>query len=97
MSAIKSTTENATTENALREMSEMMSAFAFNDVSRRQLDEDLNNICAKYNHPFGSVTKTRKGDFLGGGYNGGVQMEYYDKIKYQACRFCDASLEKLKL
>jgi len=29
--------------------------------------------------------------------NGGVQMEYYDKIKYQACRFCDASLEKLKL
>lgn len=46
---------------------------------------------------FGTVTKTRNGAFVGGGYQGGARMEYYEKIQYQACRFCGASIEKLKL
>ena len=54
-------------------------------------------ICTKYKHPFGTVTKTRNGAFRGGGYQGGARTEYYEQIQYQACRFCGASIEKLKL
>jgi hypothetical protein len=96
MSAIKSTAE-CNQENALCEMSALMTAFSTDTSTRRQLDEELNNICTKYKHPFGTVTKTRNGAFRGGGYQGGMRMEYYEQVQYQACRFCGASIEKLKL
>lgn len=96
MSAIKSTPE-CNQENALCEMSALMTAFSTDTSTRPQFDEKLNEICTKYNHPFGTVTKTRRGARTGGGYHGGQQMEYYEQINYFACRFCGASLEKLKL
>ena len=96
MSAIKSTPENAQ-ENALREMSAVMTTFATDNRSRHELDEKLNTVCAEYKHPFGTVTKTKNGAFSGGGYQGGQRMEYYEQIKYLACRFCDTTIEKLKL
>lgn len=92
MSAVK-----PTPENALSEMSALIAAFAANDDTRRQLDANMTIICTKYNHPFGTVTKTRNGAFRGGGYQGGARTEYYEQIQYQACRFCGASIEKLKL
>jgi hypothetical protein len=94
MSVVKSSSENA-----LVEMSAQMTAFVAKTDSRRDLDEILNNICTKYEHPFGTVTKKRNGAYLGGGYHGGQQTEYFEQIEYQACRFCgkDTSSKKLKL
>ena len=92
MSAVKSTPENA-----LSEMTALISAFTANDDTRRQLDANMNIICTKYKHPFGTVTKTRNGARTGGGYGaGGMRFDTYKTIEYQACRFCGASIE-LKL
>jgi hypothetical protein len=96
MSTIKSTPE-CNQENVLCEMSALMTAFSTDTSTRPQFDEKLNEICTKYNHPFGTVTKTRRGAYRGGGRYGGMYMESYEQVQYQACRFCGASLEKLKL
>lgn len=98
MSTIKSTPENAQTpENALREMSAAMTTFATNNGSRHELDEKLNTVCAEYKHPFGTVSKTKNGACRGTRYNSGQRTAHYDQIKYLACRFCDTTIEKLKL
>ena len=96
MSTIKSTSQ-CNQENVLCEMSALMTAFSTDTSTRPEFDEKLNEICTKYNHPFGTVTKTKRGAYRGGAYHGGQQMEFYEEVQYQACRFCGASLEKLKL
>jgi hypothetical protein len=74
-------------------MSALMTAFSTDTSTRPEFDEKLNEICTKYNHPFGTVTKIKRGAWVSTGY----QQGFHRKVQYQACRFCGASLEKLKL
>lgn len=83
MSAIQSTQPNVFVE-----MAAQIAKFAKETSKRDELDEELNKICAKHDHPFGVTLKTERVEV-------GFQPGYgpvYDNKEYQACRFCGVSV-----
>ena len=72
-------------------MAAQIAKFAKEKSKREELDEELNKICATYNHPMGATTlKIARVEV-------GFQRGYgaiYDNKEYQACRFCGLECNK---
>ena len=81
MSAVKSNKQLC-----MESISAKMTEFASNNSSRNNLDEEMNSICAKYKHPFGTATTQRR---VSAGWSNQLG-ELYDYEDYQVCRFCRA-------
>lgn len=75
----------------LAEMSVLLAKFASQTtMTRNELDKELNDCCATYDHPFGKDAEP--GKRRGGAYRIPGQGTFFHTEEFEACRFCGADL-----